>query len=87
MEYKSEWKDEYLAWICGFANAQGGKLFINIGDEGKIVGLKNARKLLVDLPNKISDTTGITVCYKPLSKRRQGLYRDRCSPSSRRYLL
>jgi ATP-dependent DNA helicase RecG len=26
VEWKSVWKDEYLAWICGFANAQGGTL-------------------------------------------------------------
>ena len=24
-EWKSKWKDEYLEWICGYANAQGGK--------------------------------------------------------------
>jgi ATP-dependent DNA helicase RecG len=23
VEYKRSWKDEYLKWICGFANAQG----------------------------------------------------------------
>jgi ATP-dependent DNA helicase RecG len=23
-EYKSSWHDDYLDWICGFANAQGG---------------------------------------------------------------
>jgi ATP-dependent DNA helicase RecG len=22
VEYKRSWKDEYLKWICGFANAQ-----------------------------------------------------------------
>ena len=22
-EWKSKWKDEYLEWICGYANAQG----------------------------------------------------------------
>ena len=27
IEYKSIWKDEYLKWICGFANAQGGTLY------------------------------------------------------------
>jgi hypothetical protein len=27
IEYKSVWKDEYLKWICGFANAQGGTLY------------------------------------------------------------
>jgi len=24
IEYKSSWHDNYLKWICGFANAQGG---------------------------------------------------------------
>jgi len=28
IEYKSSWQDEYLKWICGFANAQGGTLVI-----------------------------------------------------------
>ncbi len=23
IEYKESWRDEYLKWICGFANAQG----------------------------------------------------------------
>jgi hypothetical protein len=31
-EWKAKWDDEYLAWICGFANAQGGKLYIGIDD-------------------------------------------------------
>jgi len=25
VEFKESWRDEYLKWICGFANAQGGK--------------------------------------------------------------
>ena len=25
IEYKETWRDDYLKWICGFANAQGGK--------------------------------------------------------------
>ncbi len=25
IEYKESWRDEYVKWICGFANAQGGK--------------------------------------------------------------
>jgi predicted HTH transcriptional regulator len=28
IEYKSVCKDEYLRWICGFANVQGGTLVI-----------------------------------------------------------
>jgi len=42
IEYKSIWKDEYLRWICGFANAQGGTLIIGKNDDGKIVGIKMA---------------------------------------------
>lgn len=60
-EWKSVWKDEYLAWICGFANAQGGKLYIGLDNKGNPVGLKNSRRLLEDLPNKINSAMGITV--------------------------
>ena len=42
-EWKSKWKDEYLEWICGYANAQGGKIYIGCDDEGNVVGLPNAR--------------------------------------------
>ena len=61
IEWKSAWKDEYLAWICGFANAQGGKLYIGVDDNGNPVGLKDSRRLLADLPNKINNAMGITV--------------------------
>ena len=58
-EFKLSWHDEYLKWICGFANAKGGKLLIGIDDAGKPVGVANAKKLLEDIPNKIRDTMGI----------------------------
>lgn len=61
IEWKAIWKDEYLAWICGFANAQGGKLFIGVDDEGQPVGLQNSGKLMEDLPNKIKGAMGIIV--------------------------
>lgn len=61
VEWKEIWKDDYLAWICGFANAQGGKLLIGINDNGEIVGIKNAKKVLEELPNKIRDAMGIVV--------------------------
>ena len=28
IEYKESWRDEYLKWICGFANVLDGKIFI-----------------------------------------------------------
>ena len=37
IEYKETWRDEYLKWICGFANAQGGSLYIGVSDDKKVV--------------------------------------------------
>lgn len=53
------WKDEYLKWVCGFANAQGGTLYIGIDDNGNVVGIKDAKKLLEDIPNKVVNYMGI----------------------------
>ncbi len=60
-EWKESWRDEYLKSICGFANAQGGRLVIGKNDQGKVVGLADAERLLEDLPNKIRDLLGIMV--------------------------
>jgi len=59
IEYKLIWKDEYLKWICGFANAKGGTIYIGIDDNGDIAGVKNAQRLLEDIPNKIVNALGI----------------------------
>ena len=59
IEWKESWRDEYLKWICGFANAQGGCLEIGRNDRGVLVGLLNAKRLLEELPNKIRSTMGI----------------------------
>ena len=59
IEWKESWRDEYLKWICGFANAEGGVLDIGRNDKGVVVGLPDAKKLLEDLPNKIRDVLGI----------------------------
>ena len=59
VEFKSNWRDEYLKVICAFADADGGKLIIGIDDKGKSIGVENAKKLLEDVPNKIKDILGI----------------------------
>jgi len=59
IEYKANWRDEYLKWICGFANASGGKLYIGVDDKGKVTGIDNHSKLLEDLPNKFRDILGV----------------------------
>jgi hypothetical protein len=40
LEWKEAWRDEYLKWICGFANAQGGVLVIGKNDNGKLSACK-----------------------------------------------
>ena len=60
-EWKETWRDDYLRWVCGFANAQGGRLLLGVNDKGQVVGLPDATKLLEDLPNKVRDLLGIVV--------------------------
>lgn len=55
IEYKESWRDEYLKWICGFANAQGGKIYIGVDDNGKVIGVKDIKSLMEDIPNKIAE--------------------------------
>ncbi len=59
IEWKESWSDEYLKWVCGFANAKGGKIYIGKNDRGKVVGVENPKKLLEDIPNKIQNHLGI----------------------------
>lgn len=74
IEYKSTWHDDHLAWICGFANAQGGTLVVGVDDDGNPVGLLNYRKLLEDIPNKLRQTMGI-ICDVNLVGEAEGLPR------------
>jgi ATP-dependent DNA helicase RecG len=60
-EWKEVWRDEHLRWVCGFANAQGGRLLLGVNDQGQVTGLPDAAKLLEDLPNKVRDLLGIVV--------------------------
>ena len=60
-EWKESWRDEYLKWICGFANADGGVLTIGRDDNGHDVGIDNAPELLDIIPNKVRSLLGIVV--------------------------
>ena len=68
IEYKESWRDEYLKWICGFANSQGGTLYVGIKDNGKICGVSDSKKLMEDLPNKIASTLGLVCEVNLLAK-------------------
>lgn len=61
IEFKSSWEDDYLKWLCGFANSQGGKLFVGVDDKGIVVGLNDTKNLSTLISNKAKDTLGIMV--------------------------
>lgn len=73
IEYKQSWKDEYLKWICGFANAQGGTLYIGIDDNENVVGVDNAKYLLDNLSNKCIQATGIVPDFENLTQKGEGV--------------
>ena len=57
-EFKRLWKDEFFRELSAFANSQGGTLYIGVEDDGTIVGVKDAKSLLQDMPNKIKNNLG-----------------------------
>lgn len=59
IEWKWSWQDEFLKWLCGYANVDGGTLYIGVNDDGYIVGLEDAKAELERIPNKILDILGI----------------------------
>lgn len=80
VEWKTTWRDEYLRWICGFANADGGLLVLGRGDDGTPVGVDDAKKLLVDLPNKVRDVLGIVVDVRLVRRSKHELIEIRVEP-------
>lgn len=82
IEYKESWRDEYLKWVCGFANAQGGTIYIGIDDAGNVVGVKNVKRLLEDIPNKIQTGLGIVADVNKLTKDGNEYLEIKVKPSS-----
>ena len=82
IEYKESWRDEYLKWICGFANAQRGTIYIGIDDRGNVTGVKNAKKLMEDIPNKIQTGLGIVADVNLLTKNDLEYIEIKVMPSS-----
>ncbi|MDE2752217.1 MAG: hypothetical protein OXI83_06545 [Gemmatimonadota bacterium] len=61
LEWKPSWRDEYLKWHCGFANAQGDRPEIGTDDRDEVVGVKDALRLMKGIPNKVQSLPGIVV--------------------------
>jgi ATP-dependent DNA helicase RecG len=66
-EFKEQWRDDILKTVCAFANT-GGMIYIGLDDKGRSVVLKDARKLLTDIPNKLRDILGIVADVKIIKK-------------------
>ena len=66
IEFKQAWRDEYLKWICAFANTDGGTLYIGVTDKGEVCGVEDSHKLTEDIPNKIRNTMGLICDVKLL---------------------
>ena len=56
IEWKESWRDEHLKWVCGFANAQGGKIYIGRDDNGSIVRVTD--KVTDKVTEKVIDRLG-----------------------------
>ena len=61
VEYKLSWHDDYLKWIAGFANANGGVIYIGKDNDGVVTGLDDYKELLDGIPNKVRNLLGIMV--------------------------
>lgn len=80
LEWKESWRDDYLRWICGFANAEGGVLVIGRNDRSQPVGVANAARLLEEIPNKVRDVLGIMVAVNLVSEDGKDLVEIRVDP-------
>ena len=81
IEFKSSWRDEYMKIICAFANSEGGELILGVDDKGKPVGLKNAKKLLEDIPNKVKDILGLIPQVRLENKQGKGIIKIKIASS------
>ena len=61
VEFKESWRDDHLKWICGFANAQGGEIYVGVRDDGSVCGVDDAKRLLEEIPNKSVSLLGVVV--------------------------
>jgi len=64
LEFKNNWRDEYLKTLSAFANSNGGRLILGKDDKGNIVGVDNWERLLEDIPSKIREKLGLTPSVK-----------------------
>jgi ATP-dependent DNA helicase RecG len=59
IEFKESWADKHLRSVAGFANTDGGTLYIGVNDKGETVGVDDYQSLLKVIPDKIESKLGI----------------------------
>ncbi len=82
IEYKSNWDDNCLKVVSAFANTNGGNLIVGVDDNKNVIGILDIKKLLVDLPNKIKDKTGIIPAIETEKRNGKEIIKIKISPSS-----
>lgn len=56
IEFKREYTDEIKRTVVAFANTLGGQIHMGVGDDGKIIGLKDSHEDLLKVTNLLRDT-------------------------------
>ena len=55
LEYKSEVNKGFLKTVSAFANFGGGRIIFGVDDDGRVLGLRDARQACLDIENRIND--------------------------------
>jgi len=82
IEYKQQWSNDCLKVISAMANANGGRLFVGLDDQGNPVELNNTKKLLEDIPNTIRNRLNILSTVELDKRTGHKIIRITISPSS-----
>ena len=82
VELKESWRDDYMKWICGFANAHGGEIYIGVRDDGSVCGVDDAKRLLEEIPNKAVSLLGVVVDVDLLQIEKRDVVRIRVNSYS-----
>ena len=56
IEYKASWQEKYLEWICGYANAKGGVLYVAIQERQDVrtIGSSRRNPVVADVFNRLN---------------------------------
>ena len=54
-EWKESWRTDNLATLSAFAGGRGGKMIIGKKDDGTVVGVRNAKHLLKEIPDTVNN--------------------------------